>query len=158
MEWGNIYYIYIQTKKSNEIKTNSQRQLIYIQPKKKHKFTETTHIHPNRNTISQRQHTSNQNEHKFTERTHIQPTGTQIHRDNRNPTKIFNEHKFTETTHVQPTGTQIHSDSTHPAKQEWGESMVPDPDGTGGMKGGLHFERFRNNLRVLGPCPVNTSR
>ena len=76
-------------------------------------------IHPNRNTISQRQHTSNQNEHKFTETTHIQPTGTQIHRDNRNPTKIFNEHKFTETTHVQPTGTQIHRENTHPTKQNW---------------------------------------
>ena len=59
MEWGNIYYIYIQTKKSNEIKTNSQRQLIYIQPKEtqihrdnthpskqKHNFTETAHIQP----------------------------------------------------------------------------------------------------------------
>ena len=68
------------------------------------------------------------------------------------------EHKFTETTHIQPKGTQIFKDNTYPTKQERGGSMVPDPDGTRGMKGGLHFERFRNNLWVLGPCPFNISR
>ena len=137
------------------------------------------------NTNSQRQPTSNQKEHKLTETTHSHPKWTQIHRDktvlfllnnfffkitdntcptNRNTnlqrqhTSNRKEHKFSKTTHIHPTGTQIHRYNTYPTKQERGGSMVPDPDWSGGMKGGLHFERFRNNLQVLGPCPFNISR